>query len=104
MEVEENGSFPFLAILIKRNHNGSISHQVYRKKTHTKHYLHANSHHHPTKKLGVLHTLSTKVVHISDHDHFEQEKDHLLEVFEKNRYRRHQGIKAFMKDENPKNK
>lgn len=104
MEVEDNGTLPFLDILIKRNKDGAISHQVYRKKTHTEHYLHANSHHHPAQKLGILNTLAMRAVRISDHDHFEQEKNHLLEVFEKNGCRRHQGIKAFTKAENPKNK
>jgi len=104
MEVEENGNLSFLDILIKRNRDGSMSHQVYHKKTHIKHYLHANSHHHPARKLGVLNTLATRVVHISDHDHFEQEKNHLMDIFEKNGYRRCQGIKAFKNAENPKNK
>lgn len=104
MEVEENGCLPFLDILIKRNQDGTISHQVYRKKTHTEHYLHANSHHHPAQKLGVLNTLATRAIRISYHDNFEQEKNHLLNVFKKNGCKRHQGINVFKKVENPINK
>jgi len=104
MEMEENESPPFLDILIKRNQDGTISHQVYHKKTHTEHYLHTSSHHHPAQKLGILNTMATRVVCISDQDHFEQENNHLMDVFENNGYRRHQGIKVFKKAENPKNK
>jgi len=84
MAMEENGSLPFLNILINRNQDGTISYQVYRKKTHAEHYLHANSHHHPSQKFGVLNTLATMVVRISDQDHFEKEKNHLMNVFKKN--------------------
>jgi hypothetical protein len=59
MELEENISIPFLDILISKKDNGLLSHQVYRKINHTDHYLHANSHHHPTQKLGVINTLVT---------------------------------------------
>lgn len=104
MEMKENGILPFLDIIINRNQDGSIYHQVYRKKTHTEHYLHANSHHHPSQKIGVLNTLATRVVRISNLDHFEKEKNHLMNVFEKNGYNKHQVIKAFNNAENPKNK
>jgi hypothetical protein len=81
MELEENGSIPFLYLLISRKSDGNLGHAVYRKKTHTKNYLHANSHHHPKKKLGVLKTLATRAIRISDETHLEQEKDHLSVVF-----------------------
>lgn len=95
MEVEDNNILPFLDILISRNHDGSISHQVYRKKTRTEKYLHANSHHHQTQKLGVLNSLETRVVRILDHDHFEQDKNPLMGAFEKNGYKINQVIKEF---------
>jgi hypothetical protein len=47
MELEGNDNIPFLDILIKTKSNGDLGHAFYRKKTHTKNYLHANSHHHP---------------------------------------------------------
>ena len=34
MEVEVDGWLPFLDILLSRNEDGSISHQVFRNKTH----------------------------------------------------------------------
>jgi hypothetical protein len=76
-----NGSIPFLDILINRKNDGNLGHVVYRKKTHTENYLHANSHHHPNQKLGVLKTLATRAIRISNETHLEQEKDHLSVVF-----------------------
>jgi hypothetical protein len=81
MELEENGSIPFLDILIKRKEDESLGHTVYRKKTHTENYLHASSHHHPAQKLGVLNTLATRALRISDDENLDQEKDHLSIVF-----------------------
>ena len=46
MELEENGKIPFLDVLISIKEDGTLGHQVYRKKTHIDSYLHANSYHH----------------------------------------------------------
>ncbi|XP_070518870.1 uncharacterized protein [Cardiocondyla obscurior] len=46
MELEHNGQIPFLDVLISRNSDGTLSHQVYRKPTHTDRNFHATSHHH----------------------------------------------------------
>jgi hypothetical protein len=74
MELEENGSISFLYVLINRKENGSLGHVVYRKNTHTENYLHVRSHHHPTQKIGVLNTLDTRVIIISDEEHLEHGK------------------------------
>jgi len=84
MEIEENDNLRFLDILIKKKKYGSISHEVYCNKTHIEHYLHANSHHHPSQKSVVLNTLATRVIRISDENQFEDEKNHLMNVFTKN--------------------
>ncbi len=97
MEKEVDGCLPFLDVLISKNEDGSFSHQVFRKKTHTDQYLHASSHHFPTQKLGVLSTLTTRIVRISYEKSLEKEKAHLLDVFVKNGYSRHLGQKAFLK-------
>ena len=86
MEIEENNRLPFLDVLISRNEDGSISHQVYRKKTHTDRYLHANSHHFPPQKVGVINTLVTRALRISDKDHIKEEIDHLTKFFKDNGY------------------
>jgi len=72
MEVEENGCLPFLDILLSRREDGSICHQVFRKKTHVEQFLHASSHHFPTQKFGVLSTLATHALRISDDSHLQQ--------------------------------
>lgn len=58
---------------------------MFRKKTHTEQYLHATSHHFPVQKIVVLNTLATRALRVSDENHMEDEKSHLLEVFEKNK-------------------
>ena len=47
MKTEDNRSLPFLDVLVSRNKDRSISHQEFRKRTHTDRYLHDNSHHFP---------------------------------------------------------
>ena len=81
MEIKENMSIPFLDILIMRKEDGSIGHKVFRKSTHTENYLHVDSHHHPTQELGVLNTLSIRALRISDADHLNEEKKHLVSTF-----------------------
>ena len=99
MEFECNGSFPFLDVLLSRNEDGSFSHQVFRKKTHTEQYLHVDSHHFLAQKLGVLNTLSTRALRVFYDNHLNEEKTHLLNVFFNNGYSRHQCTKAFLRAE-----
>ena len=79
-----NQDISFLDVLITKNGDGSLAHQVYRKHYHTKKYLNANSHHHLAKKCGVLITLVTRPLKVCDVDYLEDEKKHLLKVFENN--------------------
>jgi hypothetical protein len=81
MELEDKRSIPFLDMLIKRKQYGNLGHAVHRKNTHTKNYLHASSHHHPTQKIGVLNTLATRAIRIFYEDHLDHEKDHLSNIF-----------------------
>jgi len=55
IEIENNNQLPFLNILLTKK-DGSLCFQVYRKKTHTERCLHANSHHHPKQKIGIIRT------------------------------------------------
>ena len=84
MEIEQNNSLPFLDVLVTHNDNGSLSHQVYRKKTHTDRYLNARSHHHPSQKLGVLNTLAVRALRISDQNHLDHEQNHLKHALQNN--------------------
>ena len=47
--------------------------------THTEQYLHANSHPHPSHKLGVLNILATQDLRVCDVDNMENERNHYEE-------------------------
>ena len=86
MEIEENNKLPFLDVLISRKEDGFVSHQVYRKKTHTDRYLHADSHPFPPQKIGAINTPITRALRIFDKEHIKEEIDHLEKVFGDNGY------------------
>ncbi|KAK7864163.1 hypothetical protein R5R35_004079 [Gryllus longicercus] len=86
METELHGQLPFLDVLISRRPDGTLGHSVYRKPTHTNRYLHADSHHHPATKRGVLTTLTYRAALISDTDSLNKEKETLRETFLANGY------------------
>ena len=97
MEIEENNCLPFLDVLLTRKTNGTIARQVYRKRTHTDKYLQADSHHHPSQKLGVLNTLAIRVVRIADKEHINGELKNLRRVLKNNGYDNGDIMKAFKK-------
>lgn len=88
IEIEKDNQLPFLDVLLTKK-DGKLSHQVFRKQMHTDRYLHANSHHHPKQKMGVIKTLSTRASKISDPGHLDEELVHLYEVFVSNGYQHH---------------
>jgi hypothetical protein len=49
MEMKRDGQLPFLDIDIYRRQDGSLSHKVYRKPSHSNLYLNPGSHYHPSK-------------------------------------------------------
>lgn len=55
MEMEVDGSLPFLDVMTTRKPDGTLGHAVYRKPTHTNRYLNAESHHHPAQKRNFKH-------------------------------------------------
>lgn len=68
------------------NAEGKFSTTVYRKKTHTDRYLHADSHHCPSQKIGLLHTMATRTIRIADAQHVEEEKSYLRQTLQNNGY------------------
>ncbi|XP_042202441.1 uncharacterized protein LOC121852537, partial [Callorhinchus milii] len=80
MEVENDGKLPFLDVLIKRRPDGSMSHSVYRKATHTDAYLKPDSHHHPSQKNSLIKTLYHRAQCISDHEHISSELKHVRQT------------------------
>jgi len=70
-----------LDVLVTRKEDGTMGHQVFRKKTHTDSYFHVESYHHPTQNFGVLNTLVVRALRISDEEHLEDEISHLTSIF-----------------------
>lgn len=68
-EQEKDRSLLFLDVMMIRNNDGTMSHKVYKKKTHANQYLHASSHHHPSQKVGILNMLIAREIRISNKDH-----------------------------------
>ena len=102
MEIQENNSLPFLNVLLTKKTDGSLSHQVLHKKTHTDRYLHAESHHHPSQKVGILNTLATRAIRISDTEHLKEELAHLSRVLQENGYKLKDIKRAFEKAQKPR--
>jgi hypothetical protein len=67
--------------MLNKKIDGRLRYQVYRRKSHTKRYLHADYHHHPTQKVSIIHTLATRATIISDEKHLNYELDNLSMVF-----------------------
>ena len=88
--------------MLTKKIDGSLSHQVYHKKTHTDRYLHAESHPHPSQKGGILNTLATRAVRISDTEHLKEELAHLSRVLQENGYKIKDIKRAFKKAQKPR--
>ena len=84
---KEDGSIPFLDIIVKPEADGTLSITVYRKPTHTDLYLQSDSHHHLPAKFSVIHTLSHRASTVcSKPELLQQEKDHLRKALTKCKY------------------
>ena len=86
IDIEENGKLPFLDVLVSKEANGTLGHQVYRKTTHTDRYLHAESHHHPAQKQSVINSLVHRAFAISDRGHLRTEINHLKQALQNNEH------------------
>ena len=85
MEEEENGSIPFLDVLVTRNNNHMTT-SIHRKKTHTDRYLHYASYHHPRTKTGTISCLRRRAETLCPEKNIDREKEHLHNVFAANGY------------------
>ncbi|KAK4882178.1 hypothetical protein RN001_005497 [Aquatica leii] len=86
MEIESNGSLPFLDVLVTRKPDGLLGHSVYRKPTHTDRYLHASSHHHPAQKRSVIESLVHRAFSICQPENLDSELRHLTRTLVNNGY------------------
>ncbi|XP_019614014.1 PREDICTED: uncharacterized protein LOC109461974 [Branchiostoma belcheri] len=57
MEREQDGRLPMLDVMLIKNQDRTITTDVYRKETHTDHYLQWSSNHPVQQKLGIVKTL-----------------------------------------------
>jgi len=77
-EQEQDEQMPFLDTLIVQKADGRVKLLVYRKKTHTDHYLHFSSHRPLQHKLSVVRTLLDRSSHIvTEEEDREQEEHHI---------------------------
>ena len=84
---KEDGSIPFLDAIVKPEADCTLSITVYRKPTHTDHFLQWDSHHHLSVKFSVIHTLSHRASTVcSKPELLHQEKDHLRKALTKCKY------------------
>ena len=67
-EEESNNQLPFMDVRIRRNNEGFLSFEVYRKSTHTGKYLSFNSHHPTSAKRSVVHSLLGRAERITSND------------------------------------
>nr|XP_012143822.1 PREDICTED: uncharacterized protein LOC105662853 [Megachile rotundata] len=89
MEIENpDRSLPFLDTLITRKADGTLGHKVYRKPTHTNRYVHATSHHHPSKKNSVITSLIHRATCISEKENLANELEHIRSTLQQNGYSR----------------
>ena len=87
MEKENNGELAFLDTLWKRN-NGEISLLVYRKPTHTDHYLHYCSHYQISRKESVGSSLFNRAYSIiTNKNDLHKENNRIKQVLKENGYR-----------------
>jgi hypothetical protein len=80
-ESENNASLPMLDTLVIRKEDGTLKFKVYRKSTHTDHYLQFSSHQPSEHKLGVVRTLRHRAnTIITEETDKQEEMEHLKKV------------------------
>ena len=86
-DPKEDGSIPFLDILIIPEENGKLNTTVYRKPTHTDMYLHWDSHHNIPSKYSVIGTIYHRANTIcSTTQYLQKEEKHLNQALKKCKY------------------
>ena len=87
MELEEDGSIPFLDTRVTRKVEGKLDITVYRKPTHTDRYLHFSSHHPTHVKKGLVRCLYDRARSITkETTNLKMEKAHLAGALQRNGY------------------
>ena len=101
-EVRDDGSMPFLDILVTPKEGGSLSTSVFRKPTHTDLYLQWDSQHTISSKDSVAGTLYHRAKTVcSDPQLQNKEEDHLCQALQKCKYPIWAINRARIKSQNP---
>ena len=104
-EQKEDGSMPFLDILVTPQEDGTLTSKVYRKPTHTDQYLQWDSHHNLACKYGVINTLTHRAKAVCSNSQLLKEELHHLEgALTKCKYPRWAFQKVLKDQESKKNK
>ena len=88
VEHENNGSIPFLDVLVMRNNFDRPQFKVYRKPTHSNMYLHSFSSHSISVKLGAINSIFIRAYKICDPQFLEAEIEFIFNTFLKLGYQR----------------
>ena len=104
-EQKQDGSMPFLDILVTPQEDGTLTTRVYRKPTHTDQYLQWDSHHNLACKYSVINTLTHRAKAVcSSSPLLKEELKHLEEALTQCKYPKWAFQKILREQENKKNK
>lgn len=78
--METDRSLSFWDAKVSVRSDGSLSHCVYPKPTHTGRYLHATSLHHPRHFQTVVTSLKNRAYDLCDPKHLERELEYVQEI------------------------
>ena len=88
-EQRQDGSMPFLDILVNPQEDGTLTTRVYMKPTHTDQYLQWDNHHNLACKYSVINTLTHRAKAVcSSSQLLKEELKHLEEVLTQSKYPR----------------
>ena len=104
-EQRQDGSMPFLDILVTPQEDGTLTTRVYRKPTHTDQYLQWDSHHNLACKYSVVNSLTHRAKAVCSRSQLlKEELKHLEEVLTQCKYPRWAIQKIQREQEQRKNK
>ena len=101
-DPKEDGSMPFLDMLITPDEEGRLNTTVYRKPTHTDQYLNWHSHHATTSKYSMIGTLYHRARTVcSKSNQLQMEEKHLFKSLSKCKYQNWALNRVKLKSQSP---